>query len=236
MLNKELHNITMNKILKDIYSDTTIAPLLGFKGGTCAYLFYNLPRFSVDLDFDLLDHDKNEQELLLNKIVKISEKYGEVKDKYIKRYTIFVMLSYKKSDHNIKIEINIRNFTENSRKYYEINELLGTSMLIAKKEYLFATKLIALTERKEIASRDIFDILYFGDNNWDINEEIIMKRTNNTVRNQLNKCLSVIEKIPDNIMLRGLGELVDEKQKNWIKKDLKKETIFMLKNYIASFK
>ena len=45
----------MGYILKDIYADITINSLLGFKGGTCAYFFYNLPRFSVDLDFDLLE-------------------------------------------------------------------------------------------------------------------------------------------------------------------------------------
>ena len=43
----------MGQILKDIYTDVSISPLLGLKGGTCAYFFYGLPRFSVDLDFDL---------------------------------------------------------------------------------------------------------------------------------------------------------------------------------------
>ncbi len=27
---------------------------IAFKGGTCAYFFYNLPRFSFDLDFDMI--------------------------------------------------------------------------------------------------------------------------------------------------------------------------------------
>ena len=50
----------MGQILKDIYTDASISSLLGFKGGTCVYLFYNLPRFSVDLDFDLLTiNEKN---------------------------------------------------------------------------------------------------------------------------------------------------------------------------------
>jgi len=31
---------------------------LGFKGGTAAHLFYGLGRFSVDLDFDLFNEDK----------------------------------------------------------------------------------------------------------------------------------------------------------------------------------
>ena len=53
------HKSILLQILKDIYSDTSIAPYLGFKGGTAALLFYDLPRNSVDLDFDLLDelHD-----------------------------------------------------------------------------------------------------------------------------------------------------------------------------------
>jgi predicted nucleotidyltransferase component of viral defense system len=57
-LNIPTHKTILFQILKDIYSDTTIAPFLGFKGGTATLLFYNLDRFSVDLDFDLLDESK----------------------------------------------------------------------------------------------------------------------------------------------------------------------------------
>jgi len=46
------------QILKDIYSNKEIAPFSGFKEETACYLFYNLPRFSVDLDFNLLNKDK----------------------------------------------------------------------------------------------------------------------------------------------------------------------------------
>lgn len=55
MLNRQKHQLIMGRILRDIFSDVSIAPLIGFIGGTCAYLFYKLPRFSVDLDFDLLN-------------------------------------------------------------------------------------------------------------------------------------------------------------------------------------
>ena len=44
------HKNILLQILKDIYTDTSIAPFLGFKGGTAALLFYDLPRNSVDLD------------------------------------------------------------------------------------------------------------------------------------------------------------------------------------------
>ncbi|MFZ8803249.1 MAG: nucleotidyl transferase AbiEii/AbiGii toxin family protein [Candidatus Calescibacterium sp.] len=52
------HRNVLLMILKDIYSDATISPSLGFKGETALHLFYNLPRFSIDLDFDLLDEEK----------------------------------------------------------------------------------------------------------------------------------------------------------------------------------
>ena len=53
-LNYSIHKNIQLQILKEIYTDTTIAPLLGFKGGTAALMFHDLNRFSVDLDFDLL--------------------------------------------------------------------------------------------------------------------------------------------------------------------------------------
>ena len=44
-LNTTTHKNILIKILKDIYTDSTIGPILGFKGGTAVYLFYNLNRF-----------------------------------------------------------------------------------------------------------------------------------------------------------------------------------------------
>ena len=70
----------MGQILRDIYSDTSISSLVGFKGGTCAYFFYALPRFSVDLDFDLFKSDEATQKLVHKKIGGMLRKYGEVKD------------------------------------------------------------------------------------------------------------------------------------------------------------
>ena len=52
MFNPEKHKLIMVRILKDLYSDKDLGKILGFKGGTMAYLFYDLPRESVDLDLD----------------------------------------------------------------------------------------------------------------------------------------------------------------------------------------
>ena len=53
-----IHKNILTTILKDIFTNQSIAPYLGFKGGTAVLFFYNLNRFSVDLDFDLLDEKK----------------------------------------------------------------------------------------------------------------------------------------------------------------------------------
>lgn len=227
----------MGQILKDIYSDVSIGPLLGFKGGTCAYFFYNLPRFSVDLDFDLLVVSEENQKLVFDKIVSILGKYGQIKDQYIKRFTVFALLSYGDDDHNIKVEINVRKLVENIKDHYEMKEYLGISMFVAKKDYLFASKLSALTLRTETAMRDVYDIHYFAKNNWDINAEVIKERTGKTIKEYLADCIAFVEKTKDNQMLQGLGELIDsEKEKAWVRNHLKTDTIFMLKNYMSVLK
>ncbi len=237
MLNKEKHQLIMGQVLKDISTDVSISPLLGFKGGTCAHFFYNLPRFSVDLDFDLLEVTEEDQKMVLEKIVAILSKYGVIKDQYIKRFTIFALLSYGDEDHNVKAEINVRKLVENMRDLYEIKEYLGISMLAAKKDYLFAGKLAALTLRTETAMRDIFDIQYFANNHWDINAEVIKNFTGKTVKEYLPDCIAFIEKTKDSQMLHGLGELIDsEKQKDWVRNHLKADAIFMLKNYQSVLK
>ncbi len=237
MLNREKHQLIMGQILKDIYTDVSISPLLGFKGGTCAYFFYSLPRFSVDLDFDLLVANEENQKLVFEKIVVILGKYGEVKDQYIKRFTVFALLSYGDDDHNIKVEINVRKLVENIQDHYEMKEYLGISMFVAKKDYLFASKLSALTLRNETAMRDIYDIHYFAKNNWDINVEVVKERTEKTTKEYLSDCIAFIEKAKDNQIMQGLGELIDsEREKAWIRNHLKADTIFMLKNYMSVIK
>lgn len=231
MLNKEKHQLIMGQILRDIYTDISISSFLGFKGGTCAYFFYGLPRFSVDLDFDLLSEDKVSREMIFKKIENILKKYGKIKNSFIKRNTIFLLLSYGNDDHNIKIEISTRNLIPKIENFFEIKEYLGISILVAKKEYMFASKLAALTLRNSIATRDVYDIWYFLKKNWEIDKEIIKIRTKQNIKDYLDDCVLVIEKVKKNQILQGLGELLDEKEKAWVKNNLKEETIFLLENY-----
>ena len=217
------HKNILLKILKDIYTDTSLGPLLGFKGGTATYLFYNLDRFSVDLDFDLLDENRGQE--VFDKVEKIAKEYGAIKEKRNKKHTLFILLSYSEEAQNIKIEINKRSFGSQ----YEVKNYLGISMLIMKREDMFAHKLVAMIERNKIANRDIYDIHFFLKNNWEINKEIVEKRTEMKFIDYLKKCIEFVENIPDRGILSGMGELINEKQKHWAKSKLKKDTVFLLK-------
>jgi hypothetical protein len=84
--------------------------------------------------------------------------------------------------------------------------------------------------------RDIYDIWYFAKNNWDIDVEVLKIRTGKNVKEYLTDCIAVIEEVTDNKILQGLGELLNEKEKAWVKTNLRKEAVFLLKNYQSVLK
>jgi len=222
MLNWQKHKTKMIEILKAIYTDVEIAPFLIFKGGTACYLFYDLPRYSVDLDFDLLEYDK--RDLVFRKIKNHLLKLGETKDEKIKKNTIFFLYSYKNGEQNIKVEISTRGMN----KKYDILDFFGINMKVMVKEDIFANKLVALSDRSSVASRDIFDINFFLDKMWGINEKIIKERTNKNLSDYLLECINIIKEVSERKLLFGLGDLVDEKQKHWIRNKMKEEIIFKI--------
>lgn len=225
-LDAAVHKNILLQILKDIYSDSTIGPILGFKGGTAAYLFYELGRFSVDLDFDLLDAEK--EQYVFERVKKILEQYGTVKDSQEKRFNLFFVLSYEdkaEGAQNVKVEINRREFGSE----YEVKSYLGISMKVMVKADMFAHKLVAMFERAGSANRDIFDVWFFLKNNWPINKEIVEKRMGIPFAECLQKCIDELEKLGDHNILSGMGELLDEKQKDWARAKLRADTIFLLK-------
>ena len=92
MVDINRHRFYLVQILKEIYTDIDLANCLGFKGGTALMFFYELPRFSVDLDFNLLC-TKNE-DLVYTKVRKIILKYGNIYDEAKKYYGPIVVLDY----------------------------------------------------------------------------------------------------------------------------------------------
>lgn len=223
MLDINVHKTVLVKILKDIYTDIKLGNYLGFKGGTALYFFYSLPRFSTDLDFDLINPEK--ELFVLEKLESIVSQYGKITQKENKANTVFLLLSYGVKNINIKIEISKRNF--GSR--YEVKNYLGVSIKTMVAEDMFAHKLTALLERNKTASRDLYDVWFFLTNHFAINEKIVLQRTKENLKQYLEKCVAFVEKYPDNRILAGIGELIDNKTKSWVKNKLKEELLLLLK-------
>lgn len=227
MINKEKHRFILLNILKDIYKDPQIRTSLGFKGGTALYFFYDLPRFSTDLDFDLIN---GEEKVVMKRLKKILKNYGSLKEATNKRNTLFFLLSYDEDAKNIKVEISKRDYPNE----YELKDYLGVSMKVMKKEYMFSHKLVALLDRPAIANRDLFDIWFFMKENTDFNKEIVKIRTNLEVKKYFDNCIEKIKNINENYLLQGMGEVLEESQKDWVKNNLKEELIFLFRYYLKN--
>lgn len=225
MLDINKHKFYLISVLKDIYSDIELATTLGFKGGTAHMLFYGLPRFSVDLDFNLLNH--NISGPVFSKVRSILLNYGTIKDEAEKHFGLLVVLDYGTNERNMKIEISNRTFPDS----YEIKNYLGISMNVMVKPDLFAHKLCALLDRNILTNRDIFDIYHFMNQKTPVNKKIVEIRMGKEFKEYLDLCITRIEKINSRTLLSGLGELVNPDLKDFVRTKLKTETIQLLKIY-----
>lgn len=227
MLNINKHRHILFSLIKDIYS-TPLGGILGFKGGTMAYFFYGLDRFSVDLDFDLLDPDR--YDLLSANIPPILTKYGIIKDDSAKRFTYFYLLSYEAYQRTVKIEISKRNDKNSS---YLLSNFYGTDVKIQRIEDAFANKLLACTTRNKTAYRDFYDVLFYIKKGVMANENIILKTINKNVKEYMTALIKFTEdNVTNQLILHGIGELINENQKQYIRQNFKKELISQLHFYI----
>jgi predicted nucleotidyltransferase component of viral defense system len=216
------HKTILFQILKDINMDTSISPYLGFKGGTAALMFYGLDRFSVDLDFDLLDD--SHEDYVFERVIIIVEKYGTLKESYKKRFNLFCLISYDDKSRNVKVEINRRQY--GSR--YENKTTLGVSMQVMKIDDMFAHTLMAMHERIGDTSRDIYDTWFFLQARHPINKLIVEKQAGASFEELVRKCIVQLEKMNNRHILDGLGELLTPRQKDWARAKLREETISLL--------
>lgn len=225
MIDINRHKYFLLQVLKDIYSDLELANYLGFKGGTALMFFYDLPRFSIDLDFDLLNAEK--EELVFNKVRKIILKHGSIFDEAKKYFGPLIVLDYGIGERKLKIEISNRKF--NNR--YEIKNLLGFNVKVLLISDMFAHKLCALLDRNITTNRDIFDTWFFLHRQTAVNKSIIEFRMKIPFETHIENCIKHLETMKNKRLLDGLGELMETEMKNFVKTKLLPETINYLKFY-----
>jgi len=226
MVDTNKHRYYLIQLLKDIYSDAELANCMGFKGGTALMFFYELPRFSVDLDFNLLLPQKSEY--VYKKIQKIIQKYGKVHDEAQKFHGDILVLDYGAAERKLKIEISNRQFNDE----YEIKNLLGISVKVMTSDNMFSHKLCALLDRSALANRDIFDCWFFMNRQTPVNKAIIEQRTGKAIAEYLQECIDAIERLPKNkSLLDGLGELISPEFKTFVRNKLRTEIVTLLHFY-----
>ncbi len=228
-LDHTAHRRVMLRVLADIAADPLLSINLGFKGGTCCYFLHELDRFSVDLDFDSLNENKDEA--ILVRIREVLAVYGEVKaDRRL-------ALKYPGSVQSLIVDVSVRHDI-NSRNTYEMRDVVsGVPFKVLCKEDIFAHKLAALTDRsagKEernrfVANRDLYDIHFFFSHMWSYNKEIIRLRTGEDAKEYLKHAAQFIDAHVDEAhILEGLGALLDEKKRTWVRAHLKPDVMRLL--------
>ena len=217
-MDKQRHKLYMAQILSLIFKDKDLCNVIGFKGGTALMFFHNLPRFSTDLDFNLLDVSK--QDVVYNKVRQILLRFGTIDDEAKKLYGPILVLNYGKGERMLKVEISNRQYDN----HYETKTLAGTDIRVLTVPDMFAHKLCAMGER--LSPRDVFDVWFFLQQmHASVNENIIKERTGKTVSEYAAWCSQRVRDASPKLLMQGLGEVIDDtRTKNFVKTRLIEET------------
>jgi predicted nucleotidyltransferase component of viral defense system len=225
MLEINRHKFFLVQLLKDIYSEIELASTLGFKGGTAMMFFYDLPRFSVDLDFNLITRDN--ETWVYEKVRSILLKYGKIADEAKKFYGPVLVLDYGAGERKLKVEISNRVFDNK----YEIKNFLGINIMVMIESDMFAHKICALLDRNALTNRDIFDSWFFMQRRTPINTKLVEARMQMPYADYIQNCIDKLESLSDRGLLQGLGELMDPEIKIFVKTNLHKEAISLFRLY-----
>lgn len=225
-MDQKAHKIMLSKVLLWLYKNQKIAPNLWFKWWTCAMFFYDLPRLSVDLDFDFL---WDNHLFFISLITKTLKAFGKIDDFNDKFYTLFYELNYGFWQKNMKIEITKRAPSGE----FVLRNFLGENILVMKEEDLFTNKLVALLHRKAVTNRDIFDIRFFLQKSVSVNESLLEKHVKKSSKQYLQEVYDFIQHYDFRNILYWLGELIDAKQKIFAKTKMKDQILWFLKFYLS---
>jgi len=225
MIDINRHKFFLLQMLKDIYSDTELAASLGFKGGTALMLFHDLPRFSVDLDFNLVAGA--EPETVYDKLKGILLSHGAMRDEARKRYGMILVLDYERGGRNLKVEVNSRVYPDR----YEPRDYLGIPMNVMTLECMFTHKLMALLDRNALTNRDVFDCWFCMKQRVSLIRSILDARLDCTFEQYMENCIDAVSRISSTRILDGMGEFMDDQLKGWARSSLVKEFVTLARLY-----
>jgi len=184
---------------------------IAFKGGTALKLFYGLPRYSEDVDYDMLPSGSGEE--LLNIIDRLfKRRKWEITDQALKYYTLLFELRFAGIDRNFRLKIEIS--TRKKHLDTSIQSLRGVPVLTLEPSFLMTEKLITFLERD--AGRDIYDAWFILNGAYPLNEPMIQEAFRDE-RRFYQAILEKVTKMDPKKISRDTGKLIGADQRNWIK-------------------
>ena len=227
-----IHKSTLHRLLMEIVDQPLMAQSLAFKGGSCAAMLGYLDRFSVDLDFDVLE---GADETELRKIFRqVFEQLGfSVTLEFDK--VLFFQLRYPSSPgkrNTLRVGAsNIRVASNQYKVQYfpEIDRLINSQTI----ETMFANKLVAVMDRyaqhQTIAGRDIYDIHHFFVQGYAYDGAVIRERTRMEPKEYFGNLIDFIrEHVTQTIINEDLNSLMPNRQFQQVRKILIPETLSIL--------
>jgi len=115
MTNQYKNEITIVRLLKQIYTNKLLRTSLVFRGESAAHLFYNQPKFSTNLDFMIIV--KENRDIIYEELRKIIRNFSQQ-----------------------TIKVNIMVSKQALYKEFDLKNYLGIPMLVAKKDKLMSGK------------------------------------------------------------------------------------------------
>ena len=184
---------------------------MAFKGGTALKIFYDLPRYSEDIDYDFLGKISPQEMMAILKSL-VPKKKWEITDDAVKYNTILLELRFAGPERNFRIKIEVS--TRKNELKTTIQSLRGVPVLTLEPSFLMTEKLITFIERQ--AGRDIFDAWYILNNAYPLDETMIIDTFGGRT-NFFSTLLNVIQKADSKKILRDTGKLLSVDHRNWIK-------------------
>ncbi|MHB1865149.1 MAG: nucleotidyl transferase AbiEii/AbiGii toxin family protein [Candidatus Saccharimonadales bacterium] len=233
------HKSQLNRLLIEIIDNPLLSQNLAFKGGTAAAMLGFLDRFSVDLDFDLLNKaNKNELRKEFKKV------FNHLDLSIIKEFkdVLFFQVKYvsQKDRQRSTIKISAQDRVLDANEYRvqylkEIDRLINCQTI----ETMVANKLVAITDRydkhKSIAGRDIYDVHYFFLQGYKYRATVIKERTGLDPRSYFTKLITFIDKnVSQTIVNEDLYSILPDTKYQQIRKILIPETKHLVREEIET--
>ncbi len=233
-----IHRAYLNRLLSSIVDDPFLVQVLRFKGGTYAAMRGLLDRFSVDLDFDLLEPDQNAE--VQTHLEALFEKLGlTIQDKSLKVPQYFLKYPNKTGERNT-LQLDVT-FPAPASNAYEAVLLKDIDRICYGHTIptLFANKLVAIIDRydhyKSIAGRDFYDVHAFFTQGFRYKPEIIEERTGLSTKVFFEKLKAFVNThLTQTLLDQDLNVLLEPDSFHALRKFLKQEVIQFIDDELRS--